>query len=265
MAVPVLLYHCVADDREVTPAGFERQLKYLFDKGYFTPPLADFLAYLRGEKTLPDKSVLLTFDDGYADNWICAYPLLKKYGFRGIVFLTTKHIVDFAPRSTLADGAKSPETLKDLRGPQGFLSWQELRVMVDTGVFDVGSHTETHNFFDKRRKWEDMPGELLRSSKTIENRLGFKPISVAWPWGHFDQQFTDAAKAAGYQVAFTTKPGANVPGDDPMLVKRFKVQNGNICWLAPRMLLYRCPLLANAYGSVYGLDRTIKNKLLDRD
>jgi peptidoglycan/xylan/chitin deacetylase (PgdA/CDA1 family) len=263
--VPVLMYHHIAADREITPAGFEKHLKYFASTGCTTPTLSDFLAFLKGEKSLQEKSLLLTFDDGYADNWICAYPLLKKYGFRAMVFATTGRMGDFAPRPTLADGAQSPVTVQGERGEQGFLSWQELKMMADSGVFEIGSHTETHNNFDKNAKWPDMAGELERSAKTIEEKTGVKPVAVAWPWGHVESHFNDAAKKAGYSIAFTTHPGANVPGTDPFCVRRFKMKIEDIDWLKRRLWLYKKEFLAEIYGSTHGLDRKIKNKLLGRD
>jgi len=257
-----LLYHHVSGDREITPAGFERQLRYLSENGYSTPSMPDFITWMRGDKELPGKSVLLTFDDGYADNWICAWPLLKKYGLRAAVFVTTSKIGGFAPRPTIADGAAAPDTIRDERGEQGFLSWQELRLMVDSNVFDVGSHTHTHNNFDKRAAWVDMREELRKSSEIIKERLGVKPVSLAWPWGYFVPHFPGYAAEEGYTAMFTVRPGANVAGGDLRAIRRFKVQNENIGWLARRLWLYRQPALAELYGRAYGLDRKIKRLFL---
>ncbi|MDD2773804.1 MAG: polysaccharide deacetylase family protein [Elusimicrobiales bacterium] len=251
--VPVLMYHHVAADREVTPADFERHLRYFRENGWRTPDLGEFADFLNGERSLPGKNVLLTFDDGYADNWICAAPLLKKYGFRAVVFVTTSRLTDNPPRKTLADGAASPDTLKNERGPDGFLSWREVKIMTESGVFEAGSHTETHNNFDKRAKWADMEGELRRSAAVIDDKTGARPLGVGWPWGYFEPRFLDYAKRAGYKLAFTTRPGANISGKDTFHIRRFKIKTGNLNWLKRRLWLYGGqPALAELYGSLHG-------------
>jgi peptidoglycan/xylan/chitin deacetylase (PgdA/CDA1 family) len=263
-ALPVLLYHHVSDGREVSVAGFEGQLKFLRENGYATATLSGLADHLRGVKKLPEKTVVITFDDGYADNWICAYPLLKKYGFSAIVFVVTQRI-DKAPkgvRKTIAQGAASPDTLTDERGPAGFLSWEELWEMVGSGVFEVGSHTCTHKDFDRNAEYGDISAELEESSSVIEKRLGVKPVSIAWPWGDCADEWSAQLNQNGYVLAFSTKVGANIPGTDLLEIRRFKIQKDDVKWLSSRLFVYSSPVLARIYSAVYGADRNIKNAFL---
>jgi peptidoglycan/xylan/chitin deacetylase (PgdA/CDA1 family) len=260
ISIPVLMYHHIADDREVTAAGFENQLKYLKEKNYYTPSLQEFYLHITNQKPITKKSVLITFDDGYADNWICAYPLLKKYGFRAVVFVTTKNIQQTPDiiRKTITEGAKPPDTITDERSKNGFLSWQELKLMTESKVFEVGSHTHTHKNYDKKAGYKNLEEELEISRDLIVENLGVKFLTVAWPWGFWQKNYIELAKKTGYKTAFTAKGGANTPAGDPYKIKRFKVQKNSLAWLKTRLAIYQNPLIANIYGSIYGLDTKIK-------
>lgn len=266
ISVPVLMYHHISDDREVGVAGFKSHLHYLKGHGYKSVTLDMFYRHLTGDIVLPDKSVLITFDDGYADNWICACPILKEYGMKAVIFVTTQRL-DIAPdivRPTLAEGAKCPDTINNERSPEGFVSWSELKLMVSSGVFEAASHTHTHKNFSKRSVYKDIRMELGVSRDRIQKHLGAPPRALAWPWGQFEPEWETQARKAGYHMAFTINVGANVMGTNPFYIRRFKIQTGSKGWLASRLWLYRRPLLAGMYSSVYGLDRVAKRKMLKK-
>lgn len=254
--VPVLLYHHIAPDREVTPKGFEDQLSFLKGEGFSSAGLEELRLHLEGSTPLPDRKVALTFDDGYADNWLCAQPLLAKYGFKAVVFVTTERI-NAAPVGVRPQNCPS-DTTSDERGPSGFLSWEELKLMRESGTFDIGSHTHTHNHFKKTSPWQSMKDELALSRQLIKDKLGFEAESVAWPWGAYEESFIDDAKACGYSMAFTTVPGSNRPGENPMAIRRFKIRNDDTAWLSSRLKLYRS-FIGDIYGNCYGLDTRLKN------
>lgn len=261
-ALPVLMYHHVADDREVTPAQFAAQLAALKNAGWKSVKLADALTHITGEKPLSGKNLLITFDDGYADNWICAYPALKAAGMSAVVFATTARITDSPARPTMADGAACPVTVKDERTSQGFLSWSELRAMADSGVFEIGGHTHTHKEFDKKAVYADLDGELKTSFELIEKNVGVKPLSMAWPWGAYESAWPQAAAKAGYKTVFTTVGGSNFEGSDPLEIRRFKIKCGSVSWLMRRMAVYATPVIGNLYGRLYGLDSRLKHKII---
>ena len=266
ISVPVLMYHHISNDREVGVSGFKSHLLYLKGHGYRSVSLDMFHKHLTGDIVLPDKSVLITFDDGYADNWICAWPILKECGMKAVIFVTTRRLDD-APdvlRPTLAEGAQCPVTRNDERRPEGFVSWKELKRMVSSGVFEAASHTHTHKDFLKRSAYKDIRMELQVSRDRIEKHLGAPPRALAWPWGQFEPEWEAPAREAGYRMAFTVKVGANVSGMDPFYIRRFSVQTSSSIWLASRLWLYRKPMLAGMYSSIYGLDRVVKKKILGK-
>jgi peptidoglycan/xylan/chitin deacetylase (PgdA/CDA1 family) len=153
IAVPVIMYHTVG---VVDPGWrwqfltlpwqiFEDQLRFLQAHGYTAIRLEQLYAYQKGEGDIPARPVIFTFDDGYLDNWVYAFPLLKKYGFCGTVFVNPE-FVDPATvcRPNLEDLWAGRCREPDLPG-MGFLSWAELRAMA--GVIETQSHAMTHTWY----------------------------------------------------------------------------------------------------------------------
>ncbi len=258
MKIPVFLHHHIAYNN-YSPEKFEAELKYLKENGYKTLSLKEFLDFLSGNKKY-DRSILFTFDDGYADNYICAYPLLKKYGYNAVVFISTFYISDGEPRKTIAEGASIPAiTRENERISEGFLRWSELKIMISSGVFEVGSHTNSHKKFNKRAEYENLKEELILSKKIIEEKLNIEVNSFAWPWGKFNQQDMELANKCGYKLIFTTITGASKPGDDPLMIKRINIlSDRNISWFKKRLMMHTLPLISDIYPKIYGIDRTVK-------
>lgn len=150
---PVLYYHSVAPAPHpdwclnwltLPLRFFEDQLAFLRSNQYKTIFLEEWLAYRTGEKQLHQKAVCLTFDDGLLDNWVYAFPLAKKYGVRFTLFVAPECLDPRAlVRPTLEDVWNGDCQESDLT-TKGYVSWQELKIMQESGVVDVQSHTMTH-------------------------------------------------------------------------------------------------------------------------
>lgn len=146
--VPVIMYHSVMPRQKIwgplcIPKDlFEAQLSLLHNAGFQTINLHQLHLYMEGKYTIPDKSIVLTFDDGYLDNWIHAYPLLKKYGFTATLFPALDFIAEGECRLR---SDKITEKVIDT----GYLNWSEIEAMHSSGVFDVQSHTMTHTWLFK--------------------------------------------------------------------------------------------------------------------
>lgn len=153
--VPVIMYHTVG---VVQPAWrwhfltvpwqvFESQLRFLSKAGYRSISLHELYAHQAEGKPLPANCLAFTFDDGYLDNWVYAAPLLKKYGFRGTIFVNPEFVDPSAtPRPSLEDvwqGRCSTEELPGL----GFLSWAEMRALEASGVMEIQSHAMSHTWY----------------------------------------------------------------------------------------------------------------------
>lgn len=260
-SVPVLIYHHVAPDREVTPEGFAAQLDWLRAEGYRTLSADELHGHLSGRAPVEGKAVVLTFDDGYADNWVYAYPLLKARGLRAQLFVITGRVGQGPRRPNSEQGGALRDTATAERGPEGFVTWEELRAMSADGVFEVGSHTDSHRDFVRERPYEDLRGELSRSRDAVETRLGRWPGTLAWPWGDYEESWLGLLPELGYRLAFTARPGANAAGAGGLRVKRFKVRGDDPRALGRRIRLHSSARLSAAYGALYGLDRKVKAAL----
>ena len=154
-AVPVLMYHSVGrvmedwawSDLTVPAPVFEDHLKWLQRRGWRTASLHDFHAHTTGERPLPERTLVLSFDDGYVDNWTYVAPLLEAYGFTGTV-LVTPEFVDRRSlvRPTLAD-VRSGRVGEEALEVRGFMTWDELREVSGSGVLSVQCHALTHTWY----------------------------------------------------------------------------------------------------------------------
>ena len=221
MKIPVLMYHKVSPGKKekyrISPERFASQMEYLSGKGYQTISPDDLLEFvnpaparrgeIKEEKVLPNRPVLIAFDDGYKDNFTYAYPILKRYDFRATIFLVTRYM-----------GKKNGWC----KGGEEMLSRKEIEEMRREG-FSFGSHTHTHpNLLELSR--DKVLSEIRDSKRILEERLG-EPIKFfAYPYGKFNSQIRDMVKEAGYLGAFSTLPGKNAKNEDPFLLRRILIR-----------------------------------------
>lgn len=189
--VVVLCYHRLEGKaggiNSIEPALFEKQMAEIKESGVPVISMQDFLAWRRGEKNIPPRSILITLDDGYVSEVEIGVPILKKYGFPATFFVYLEYI---------NKGGKS-------------VSWTQLAELRDQG-FEIGSHTVSH--LDLKRKpakvaadydtW--LKDELERSKRELEDKLGIRCATIAYPFGNHNEKVQLATKAAGYEAAFTT-------------------------------------------------------------
>ncbi|MCI6301158.1 MAG: polysaccharide deacetylase family protein [Megasphaera elsdenii] len=205
--VPVLNYHQVNNKFNTVltmkPANFDEQMKYLHDNDYHSITLEQFDAYMRGEGDLPDRPVLITFDDGYVDNYEEAYPILKKYNMRGTIFL-----------------------IINLMDTPGYLTWDQVKEMAADGM-EFGSHTISHKpltSFDRAGVRHE-----LQDSKDIIEKMTGKPCHfIAFPEGKYNDMVMEETRGAGYRYAFTVDTGRDFPWDDPYDLDRVPMFEGPI-------------------------------------
>ncbi len=183
-------------DTEMTPEMFEAQMKELADKKIPVIGLQDFLAWKRGEKSIPQQAAIITFDDGWKSQFEVGWPILKKYGYPLTLFIYT-------------EGVKGMKY-----GGGAAMSWEMLAEMRDAGV-DIQAHSATHQDlrkpFDKVQKKRLNPeeyqqwltSEIIGSRQLLEQKLGIKVNSFAVPFGYINDQVRDFIKKAGYEAIFT--------------------------------------------------------------
>ncbi|MFC1849928.1 polysaccharide deacetylase family protein [candidate division CSSED10-310 bacterium] len=181
-SIPVLTYHMVRPAGPVTPDMFEHHLQWLARSGYRTIDSEELYQHLTEKKVIAGPAVQITFDDGWLDNWIYAYPLLKKYGLKATIFVITDRIQNQKQpeRANLEDiwhRRAAEADLPQLKSPQeiffdgikaggrwdDFLSWSEIKTMVQSGHIEIQSHSHTHAYhftgskvidFNRLRHWK---------------------------------------------------------------------------------------------------------------
>lgn len=197
-AVPVLYYHSVMIEEgnplRMPPEQFDEQMKYLKKHGYQTITMDQLFQYLSGSGELPAKPILITFDDGYEDNYSTAWPILQKYGFEAAVFIVTNYI-----------------------GGKGFMNWQQILELKRNG-WDICGHTANHSYLNQTTASELT--QELSSNIVLEQKLGQPVKYFAYPYGIYNAQIVQALKQQGYLMAFTTERGWAKKGSDPMLIRR---------------------------------------------
>jgi peptidoglycan/xylan/chitin deacetylase (PgdA/CDA1 family) len=214
LRVPILMYHYVSEpppgsdvyrqDLSVSPERFAAHLQYLAEAGYTAISLDDLLFALTQGSALPERPVLLTFDDGYEDNYTNAFPLLQHYSMAGNFFIIT----DFASNRRV-----------------GYLTWDQIKEMAAAG-HHFGSHSRDHP--DLRKKSLDyLVWQALGGKEAIEERLGYHPRWIAYPSGGYDAQVIAVYKSAGYWGGLTTRQGATHTADGLFELRRVRVRGSH--------------------------------------
>jgi len=153
--VPVIMFHSVGLEKHnwvfshiSEPLEIFEEKIYLISKlGYSSIFWNELYMYMKGDLKLPKKSIMLTFDDGYLDNWVYAYPILKKYGVKATIFINPEFVdPSTSLRPNLEDVWAGKISFQNLK-PAGFLSWTEMREMERSGLIDIQSHALTHTWY----------------------------------------------------------------------------------------------------------------------
>ncbi len=194
--LPILAYHKVDPRRELgltslSPQRFEKQIRFLKHAGY-TGISPQSLLSSAGSTSSLIKPVLITFDDGYEGIYDHVYPILKKYAFTAIIFLTTGYI----GRNNNWDLSPGPRFRH--------LDWSHIREMSDSGIW-FGSHGVNHAFLTKQSD-SAARYEIEDSKKYLEDRLGQPIHFFSYPYGDYDDRIINFVQKAGYKAAFSLRP-----------------------------------------------------------
>jgi peptidoglycan/xylan/chitin deacetylase (PgdA/CDA1 family) len=210
LLVPVLMYHEIADitatssKLAVAPEVFGHQLAYLRDAGFTTVSAGALAASLAdGGKDLPERPVVLTFDDGYGDFYSQALPLLNEYGHTATLFQTTAGI-----------GIARPE--------RRMLNWPEIAEVAAAGI-EVGAHTVKHPQLDQLPPAR-LHEELYASKSELEDHLGMAVPGLAYPYGYSSERVRQVAREIGYAYAYAVDNTLAASGTDNFTLPRLTVK-----------------------------------------
>ncbi|GAA0728744.1 polysaccharide deacetylase family protein [Clostridium malenominatum] len=182
--IPVLMYHSInyekGNELMVPKENFREQMNYLKDNGYTTLTLNELYNFFLNNKPVPEKSVVITFDDGYKDNYTNAYPILKEFNFKAVVFVITNN----------------------MNNHKNFITSEQALELDNNGI-EIQSHTVNHERLSTL-DYNSQLKTLKESKRFLENLLHREVSYIAYPYGAFNNSTIKAAEEAGYKMAFTT-------------------------------------------------------------
>lgn len=217
----ILMYHMISDSRSqrerrfaCPPLLFEKHMDFLIMKGYNFIGLDMAVSYLKQNNGIPAGSVVITFDDGFEDNYTNAFPVLQKRGLPATIFLTAGML------------GKSNKWMEARGFPsKKMLNWAHVRDMHASGII-FGAHTMTHPRLTEM-SFAEAVKEIDESKRIIEDKLGSAVDYFAYPFGLFSNEIKEIVEDAGYCAACSTRSGFNEKGTDPYILKRVEIRGSD--------------------------------------
>ncbi len=227
VTLPVIMYHSILKDPALTgtyvlpPEQLEADLCYLKENGYTAVTMREVLAYVDGTGTLPQKPVVLTFDDGYYNNYVYVYPLMKQYGMKCVLSVFGR------PTDELAPGEhQSPN--------YSHVSWEQISEMSRSGLVEIANHSYDMHTMEGRRgasKRPDETEEAYRQALTADvgklqqlllEHTGKYPVTFAYPYGQYAEHSEEILSSMGFRVTLSCDEGLNQirPGDELSMLRR---------------------------------------------
>ncbi|MDM5299897.1 polysaccharide deacetylase family protein [Bacillus pumilus] len=201
--LPILMYHSISSGNSlrVPKSEFAAHMKWLKDNGYVTLSPEEAYRVLSTNTKPSEKYVLITFDDGYTDNYTKAFPILKKYGLKATIFMIEQSI-----------------------GRPHHLTDEQMDEMIAHGI-SIESHT-IHHLELNRLSTEQQEEELKESKQFFDQRFSQRTRMVSYPVGRYNEATLKLAKEAGYQMAVTTEPGHAKKEQGMMSLHRIRISPG---------------------------------------
>ena len=226
--VPVLMYHSVCknsrvhSDYIISPERFEEDIRYLKANGYTAVFTEDIVNYVRNGKPLPEKSVIITLDDGFYNNLSNVLPVLKKYGFKATVSVVGSYCAEFSEN-------------KDKNPAYAYLAWEDISVLAASGYVEIGSHTYDLHALGTRRGCKIRKGEspeqyksllkddLTRLQNALSENCGVAPRVFAYPFGECCDESREVLSELGFSAAYNCREKVNTVRRDTDLYRLCRI------------------------------------------
>jgi len=226
--IPIIVYHRVCPlyfkkntvYANVYPEEFDKQMKYISEN--FEPITMYEFINRRKNNNLTGKEICITFDDGFKDNYLFAFPILKKYNLKATIFIVTKYIGSDKTFPWLKFDNGAINDLKINFNRWLPLSWNEIEEMMQYGI-ELGPHSHTHRTSLSKMTYNEAKDEIFNSTKIISDKLGYQPYVFCFPHGttkDYNNQHINFLKLLGYKAAVTTMQGRNDMDVNPFELKR---------------------------------------------
>lgn len=228
--VPIIMYHSILKDNSgsqkyiVTPTQLESDLKYLKENGYTAVTVNGLIEYVYNQKPLPEKPIVLTFDDGYYNNYYYAYPLIKKYNMKMSISVVGKFTDTFSEKD-------------DSNPNYSHLTWKQIDDMQKSGFVEILNHTYNLHSMDsgrngcKKKRGESdaeyeklLTDDLTKLQEKLKEQTGTAPNAFTYPFGGISNASCEIIKKLGFKASLSCGEGINIITDDKeclYLLKRF--------------------------------------------
>ncbi len=210
--VPILMYHSISEDipdednlLSVSANTFNRQMEFLRKHEYNVISLGELVRLMQEDSPIARNTVVITFDDGYQDNFTVVFPLIKKYDIPLTIFVCPMCISD----------------------EQHYLTWPQLKKLSDSSLVDIGSHTLSHAFLPEIKDQRRLTKQIEGSGNILEDILKVPVDFFSYPAGGFNKKIRQIVIDSGYTAAVATKPGIDYPDDDIFALKRMRISEHN--------------------------------------
>lgn len=214
---PILMYHSIADTASarfrpfaVTPRAFRAQMEYLAQNDFRALTVAQYAARLQ-QHADDARVVVITFDDGFADLYSAAFPILREFGLTATVFVVTQFI-----------GATSRWLAREGEATRALLSFEQLRELQQNGI-EIGAHSHSHAALDTLSS-DAARAEIARPKEILEQQLGQPVTSFAYPFGYYNRATRHWVRAAGYTSACAVKYAPSSARADAFALPRLIVR-----------------------------------------
>ena len=232
--LPVVMYHSFLKDENyhgefvISPELFENDIKYIIDNGYTPISIKDLTDYIDNKGNLPPKPILLTIDDGYYNNYLYAYPIVKKHNVKIVISAIGKF-------SELYSGHEENNAY------YSHITWEQGKEMVASGLVEFENHTyDLHSLTSQRKGMKKLSGEsqneyqkflysdLYKAHHLIKDNFNFTPTAIAFPFGTYSKEANVVLNQLGYRFGLTSTEGINIisPTQSFYMLKRFNRPNG---------------------------------------
>lgn len=217
--LPILMYHSICDERAkagrfvITKDALREDLEYLKKEGYSAIGFSELIDYVENGTPLPEKPIMLTFDDGYFNNYCYAYPLLKEYNQKAVISIIGKY-TDLYSETT----EENPN--------YSHITWKQAREMCDSGLVEIQNHSYNSHTTDqgrngtKKKKSESLEAyseyifsDIGKLQEEINANLGYTPVAFAYPFGSVSEASYNILKEMGFKATLSCEERVNVIKD----------------------------------------------------
>lgn len=227
--LPVIMYHHILKSSKllgayvITPTELENDFKWIQKEGYTPVVVADLLDYVHNGTPLPEKPIMITFDDGYESNYVYAFPLLQKYQYKAVISIYGRCTDEFTQT-------------EDKHLNYSHITWDEIKKMADSGLVEFQNHTyNMHSNASGKRKGiqklysedeaaykKNLMDDVGKLQREFQEQLGYAPTAFTYPFGYLEPSAEPILREMGFQASFSCEEKIHYITRDPECLYKIK-------------------------------------------